>query len=142
MIFSMDIDEIIGIDCIELEPFYDRVSMLALGNKSGYTFPDDLETLYRKHFMDSGNSKLSIKYMNLRKEIIENPVLVCLVLFGLNRKSYVIESYTKNNRYFVKLTMSSISRILIREYFGKDEFHRLCEDCLNMIAEKRRIASS
>lgn len=141
MIFSMDIDQIIEVDCIELEPFYNRVSMLALSNKSGYTFPDDLERIYRKHFIDSGNTKLSIKYTNLRNEIIENPVLVSLLLFGLNRKSIVIDSYTKKNYFFVKLTMSSISRILIREYFGKDEFHRQCKNCLNIIQKKENSSS-
>ena len=67
------------------------------------------------------------------REHVQTKNLIGVVLAGLNMNDILINNYTTNNisritnRYIViKLTVASITRTLLREYFTKDEINALC----------------
>ena len=111
----------------------DTIETSALSNDSNTQ--TNLICLCNQFFGDkfiNETTGLVAQYKRMR-EHVQTKNLIGVVLAGLNMNDILINNYTTNNisritnRYIViKLTVASITRTLLREYFTKDEINALC----------------
>ena len=70
------------------------------------------------------------QYKNLKKKIVDENI-IAMILVGLNKDDIMINNYTDINFKNIKLTVSSICRILLREHFTVDEIDKCCRESRN-----------
>lgn len=82
----------------------------------------DLDTLYR--------NGLKLQYESFKKKVIyENKITY--ILYGLNISNITINDYYTEDYRLINLTIASICRILLKEYFTKEEIHQCCYNISN-----------
>ena len=89
----------------------------------------DVTALYEKYYGDSyvnQNNGLVKQYNKLREEVINHKNNMSLVLIGVNSQHILIDKYVTNTGHIIDLTVSSISRTLLKNYFSQEEIHELC----------------
>ncbi len=70
------------------------------------------------------------QYKNLKIKIVDENS-IAMILVGLNKGDILINNYTDVNYNNIKLTISSICRILLREHFTVDEIDKCCRESPN-----------
>ena len=121
-----------------------NVSMFELDDIEMSTLPQNIDVqseLIRLCNMFFGNrltnetNGLVIQYKNMKQYVTTNK-LIGVVLAGINKSDLFITKYITNQidpnteRYIrINLTVASITRTLLREYFTKDEINALCLEC-------------
>ena len=93
----------------------------------GYYHEKELLSLLKKYFGDIKQlikTKLVYQFNNLKKEITEKN-LIGLILTGVNINT-PIQKYTQTNFKMINLTISSITRTILKEYFTENEINALC----------------
>jgi hypothetical protein len=130
-IYQVTLDNLINIDDIYLDPT-ERAASLCFSRMErfidGYYVRTELIKLCNEFFSDRGviqSAGLSHQYKTMKDKVI-NENLIGLILCGLHMKDTLISNYTTYNHIQIPLTVSSITRILIREYFSKFELDNLC----------------
>lgn len=71
------------------------------------------------------------QYKNLKKKIVDENS-IAMILVGLNKGDIMINNYTDINYNNIKLTISSICRILLREHFTVNEIDKCCWESPNL----------
>ena len=102
-----------------VEGFYCNVELVKLLN----TYFGDLSVL-----TETGLIK---QYKNLKKKIVDENS-IAMILVGLNKDDIMINNYTDINFKNIKLTVSSICRILLREHFTEEEIDKCCRESPNL----------
>lgn len=99
----------------------------------GYNVENEIIKLCEKFF---GNTNVNQKnglvkqYNSMREEVIKNNK-IGLVLIGMNLDNTLIDSYPTIQGNIIDLTVKSITRILIRDYFNEVEINDLCKKTPN-----------
>jgi hypothetical protein len=130
-IFETHINDLVKIDKLNLSHAQEAASMCFKRKDrfvEGYYHNKELISLINLYFGD-----LSVLYKNglikqfkLLKETVVSQNLIGLILTGINDKT-LINIYTQNDRKTTfELTVSSITRTLVREHFTIDEINNLC----------------
>jgi hypothetical protein len=94
----------------------------------GANYHDDLIELVNKFFGNAVvliHSGLVEQYKNLKTYVVEKN-LIGLILCGFNDQTR-IGTYFTNTNTRIELTISSITRILIKDYFNEDDVNKYCE---------------
>ncbi len=117
---------------ISLTPIQKAASMSFLRRQrfvEGYEVEKELIILCNSFFGERGrieNSGLVKQFKAMKEEVIKNN-LIGLVLCGINNWDTFINNYTTVSMSIVKLTIASITRALIYEYFSTEEIDKLCK---------------
>jgi hypothetical protein len=94
----------------------------------GYYVKEHITELYKDFF---GNTNilqevgLQIQYEQLKQKVSDKR-LMGLVLNGMNLKNIVIDTYQTVHNMEIELSVESISKCLVRNYFTKAEVYDLC----------------
>ena len=99
---------------------------------TGADYQSDLIELINLFFGNADiliHSGLIEQYKNLKKYVIEKN-LVGLILCGFNDKTHIAEYFTNTNTQ-INLTVSSITRTLIKDYFNEAEVNKYCRSTPN-----------
>lgn len=99
----------------------------------GYYVEKEVTELYNRFF---GNTNVNqknglIKQYNSMKEAVIKENKIGLVLIGANLDDILIDTYPTIHNTTIDLTVRSISRIFLREYFTNDEVIELCKKTQN-----------
>lgn len=100
----------------------------------GYDVKKELIILYNKYFDSRPHLEekgLDYFYNKMKNEIVQNNFLISLVLCGLNMHDVLINNYMTIDKKWIQLTISSISRNIVRFYFTKNELESICRSCPN-----------
>ena len=99
----------------------------------GYNVEKEVTELYNRFFGDTNvNQKNGLikQYKSMKEDVIkENKI--GLVLIGANLDDILIDTYPTIHKTTIDLTVKSISRIFLREYFTNDEVIELCKKTHN-----------
>ena len=93
-----------------------------------YSFLEDLTNLIKKYFGNLGilySNGLTSQYENLKQEVIEKNN-IGLILCGLNEKIFINKYLQQNETKPIDLTISSITRTLLKKYFTDNEINLMC----------------
>lgn len=96
-------------------------------------YAKDLIQLCQLFFGDKDKNRLvglDHQYQAMRDYVIKQN-LIGLVLCGINRVSVEINTYINPNGNLVRLSLASITRVLLRYYFGESEIENLCKQTPN-----------
>jgi hypothetical protein len=135
-IYEYSIKELLNFEKIELDNLQKATTLTFLRGErfvEGFYCREELIKLLNTFF---GNLSvlteygLVKQYKNLKKNIIENKN-IAMILVGINTKNVLINNYTDVNFNNIKLTISSICRILLREHFTVDEIDKYCRESPN-----------
>ena len=134
--YQLSKTELLSKEKIFLEPeFY--AAYLAESRKQRFieNYYSEVETinLIKKFFSNKSNllNNGLVKYFNeLKKHVCEN-LLIGLILYGLELNDILINNFIDKDNNKLNLTVSSISRILIWEYFTHQELLELCQKMPN-----------
>ena len=103
-----------------------------------YDVDKELICLCNEFFGERGyieHSGLTVPFKKM-KEKVEKENLVGLVLCGVNKCDAFINYYTTESMAQIRLTIASITRTLVREYFTQEELNELCKATPNFDDEK------
>jgi hypothetical protein len=117
----------------------------------GFSTKTELITLYNEFFGDRGlieHTGLRVAYENMKQKIISNH-LIGLVLIGLEEgmNDIFITNYTAMNfqamdYVVIKLTVGSISKSVIEDFFTEEEIIELCKAMPNYDVYKGCVNNS
>ena len=94
----------------------------------GYSFLEELTIVINKFFGDLGilySTGLNSQYENLKEEIIKKNK-IGLILCGLNENKFINSYLQQNETTPIELTISSITRTLLKNYFTNEEINLMC----------------
>ena len=94
---------------------------------------NEITELYHNFFGNTGrNQKYGLVklYKDLKQEIIKKNK-IGLILIGANLDNILIDQYPTINNTIIDLTVKSISRVLLREHFTREEIDTLCRETPN-----------
>lgn len=130
-IFDIDAKDILNVDEIILNKEQKAASMYFYRFRPRFIDTDlreEIITLCNKFFGDKNVNEengLIVQYTEMKKFVIDNE-MIGLVLCGVNYKDILINNYTRVNLTCVQLTVSSITRTLLREFFSSSQLDELC----------------
>lgn len=136
LIFDTELTDLYSVDKIEFTPEQTAASMVFKRGErfiGGYSHKIEMIKLCNSFFGENPlleKTGLIHQFKEMRKRVIEK-ALIGLVLCGLNEQDTLIQNYTQENLSRIKLTVASITRTLIREYFTEEEVQQLCRDTPN-----------
>ena len=100
----------------------------------GYCVEKEIEELCKSFFANTNvNQKNGLvkQYKKLKEKVIEENKLG-LILIGANvENNILIDEYPTINNNIIDLTINSISRVLLREYFTSKEIELYCRKTPN-----------
>lgn len=99
----------------------------------GYYHEKELLDLCKMYFSNTNILQrfgLCSQYEKM-KEVVVSKNLIGLILIGINYKNTVIDEYPTVNNTIITLTVASICRILVRNYFDIETLHTLCKKTPN-----------
>ena len=70
------------------------------------------------------------QYKDLKQKII-NKKIISMIIVGLNKNDIFINNYKDINNNNIRLTVSSICRIILRDYFTVNEIDKCCRESPN-----------
>jgi len=73
------------------------------------------------------NSGLTIIFSEMKNDIVNNPYIIGLILFGLTNIDIYLSEYITHEGNRIVLTIHSVCNILLEEYFEKNEINTLCK---------------
>jgi len=136
-IYQHSIKDLLNFEKIELNPLQTATSLTFLRCErfvEGFDCNRELIKLMNTFF---GNLSVLTKtglvkqYKNLKKKIVDENS-IAMILVGLNKNDILINNYTDINYNNIKLTISSICRILLKEHFTTDEIDTCCRESPNL----------
>ena len=92
-----------------------------------------IEFFGERGYIEHTGLTVSFKKM---KEKVEKENLIGLVLCGINKCNSFVNYYTTESMTQIRLTIASITRTLVREYFTQEEVNKLCKATPNFDDEK------
>ncbi len=133
---QITLDNILKINKIDLDDI-EKAAALCFSRMQrfieGYYCDEEITTLY-KEFLGNTNVNqmegLMPQYHKLRELIISENKMG-LILYGMNVKDILIDTYPTTNGTIIELTVEGISRILLKSYFSQEEIHNLCRTTHN-----------
>jgi hypothetical protein len=133
LIYDYLIPDLLNFKNIELNKVQTASSLTFLRGErfiSGYDCKVELIKLMNKFFGDLSvltETGLIKQYQKLKTKT-ENEKLISMIIAGLNYDDILINNYTDNNYNTIKLTVSGICRVLLREHFTVDEIEEYCRN--------------
>ena len=135
-IHQITLDNILNINEIQLNNI-EKAASLCFSRMQrfiwGYYCDDELTSLYTEFFGNTNVNQregLMMQYHRLREKVIRENKMG-LILYGMNVKDILIDTYPTTNGTIIELTVESISRILLKSYFSQEEIHNLCRTTHN-----------
>tara|TARA_Y100000590_G_C15726047_1_gene1015280 strand:+ start:575 stop:1030 length:456 start_codon:yes stop_codon:yes gene_type:complete len=136
-IYEYSISNLLNFEKIELNKLQMGTSLTFLRCEQfvdGFDCNTELIKLMNTFFGDLGvitQTGLVKQYKHLKKKIVDEKS-IAMILVGINTKDILINNYTDINYNNIKLTISSICRILLREHFTADEIDTCCRESPNL----------
>ena len=136
-IYEHSIKDLLNIEKIELDNVQKATSLTFLRCErfvEGFDCNVELVKLINKFFGDLSlltQTGLIKQYKNLKTKIVDEKS-IAMILVGLNKDDIMINNYTDINFNNIKLTVSSICRILLREHFTVEEIDKCCRESPNL----------
>ena len=99
----------------------------------GYYVENEITEFYHNFFGNTcRNQKFGLikLYKDIKQEIIKQKK-IGLILIGANLDNILIDQYPTVNNTIIDLTVKSISRVLLREHFTREEIDKLCRETPN-----------
>ena len=131
-IHEVPMDSLIEIDTIDYTKAQEAASLCFTRRErfvGGYDHKREQIKLMNEFFGELGtlySTGLIAQFKNLREKIIKEN-LIGLVLSGINDKNTLINRYTQQDKTTIlNLTISSLSRTLLRNHFTEEEINDLC----------------
>jgi hypothetical protein len=93
-----------------------------------YYVEEHITTLYKDFFGNTNvlqQTGLQVQYEKLKQRVIDEK-LMGLVLHGMNIKNIIIDTYPTVHNMEIELSVESISKCLVRNYFTKAEVYDVC----------------
>ena len=135
-IYQTSIPELLELNKVELNKEGNAASLCFTRAQrfiEGYYVENEVTELYNRFFGDTNvNQKNGLinQYKSMKEAVIkENKI--GLVLIGANLDDILIDTYPTIHNNIINLTVQSISRIFLREYFTNDEVTELCKKTHN-----------
>ena len=135
-IYDLTLQQVLDLPEIELNEVENAAKLSFLRAQrfvEGYCVKNEIIELYNKFFGNTGrNQKYGLVklYKDIKDDII-NRKKIGLVLIGANLDDILIDQYPTINNTIIDLTVKSISRVLLKEYFTKTEINSLCRETPN-----------
>tara|TARA_B100001121_G_C18699031_1_gene626473 strand:+ start:8078 stop:8533 length:456 start_codon:yes stop_codon:yes gene_type:complete len=136
-IYQYSIKDLLNFEKIELNQLQTATSLTFLRCErfvDGFNCNRELIKLMNTFFGDLSvltKTGLVKQYKNLKKKIVDEKS-IAMIFVGLNKNDILINNYTDINYNNIKLTISSICRILLREHFTTDEIDTCCRESPNL----------
>ena len=138
LIYNIDITNLLKIKNIKYND-YENAAVLSFKRKErfieGYNCHTELIIILNKFFgsrphLECEDGGLIKAYKDLKKYVVEKN-LIGHILAGMNMKNTLINNYTTITFDKIELTIPSICRYLIKEYFTQDEVINMCKQYSN-----------
>ena len=99
-----------------------------------FYYPEkEIEKICHKFFGSTNENQkngLKIQYKKMKQSVIESKS-IGLVILGCNLKDKLIDTYPTIQNTIIELTVDSICRLLLREYFNPEEVEKYCRETPN-----------
>jgi hypothetical protein len=135
-IYSIPLEDLLSTIDIRLNKIEKAASLCFLRQErfvEGFSVFTELIKLCNEFFGEKGHIEstgLQVQFKAMSEKVKKNN-LIGLVLCGINKWDTLICNYTTLNLSTIKLTIASITRTLIREYFSKHEVEQMCKNTPN-----------
>ena len=135
-IYDLTLQEVLDLPEMEFNPVEEAARLCFLRAQrfiEGFYVENEITEFYHKFFGNTGrNQKFGLVnlYKNMKQDIIKQKK-IGLILIGANLDNILIDQYPTVNNTIIDLTVKSISRVLLREHFTREEIDRLCRETPN-----------
>ena len=135
-IYNLTLQQVFDLPNIEFNQVEEAARLCFLRAQrfiEGYYVENEITEFYHNFFGNTGrNQKYGLVklYKDLKQEIIKKNK-IGLILIGANLDNILIDQYPTINNTIIDLTVKSISRVLLREHFTREEIDTLCRETPN-----------
>ena len=135
-IYDLTLQEVLDLPEMEFNQVEEAAKMCFLRAQrfiDGYNVKNEIVEFYNKFFGNTGrNQKYGLVklYKDIKDEIVKQKK-IGLIIIGANLDNILIDQYPTINNTIIDLTVKSISRVLLKEHFTKEQIDILCRETPN-----------